>query len=76
MQAMREEVTLSSETVVQVFSRVVINGQLYYSHAISKVEKRTSFTDNIIKVYSYVIVEEEETKKCFALCDNMTQYDV
>lgn len=61
MLAIREKVTITSDIVVKVFNRVVVNGQLYYSQEFTRVEKRNSFTlqlqnDNIITVYSYMIV--------------------
>ena len=56
MLAMRETFSVTTDTVVKIFSRILVKGELYYSEQFTRVKKRNSFTvllDNghIITVY-------------------------
>lgn len=68
---MREYLLVTTETVVKIFSRLLVDGELYYSQEFTRVMKRNSFTvllqnGNIITVYYYIVVEQYGGKTCFA----------
>nr|XP_033967044.1 uncharacterized protein LOC117467508 isoform X2 [Pseudochaenichthys georgianus] len=70
--AMREKLSVTADTIVKVFSRLLVNGQLYYSQEFTRVVKRNSFTvmlqnGHIITIYYYIIIEQQGTRKCIAL---------
>ncbi|XP_040890672.1 uncharacterized protein LOC121189967 isoform X4 [Toxotes jaculatrix] len=70
--AMREKLSVTTDTVVKIFSRTLVKGELYYSEQFTRVMKRNSFTvllDNghIITVYYYIVVERLDNRKCFAV---------
>lgn len=69
---MREQLSVTVDTVVKIFSRLLVKGQLYYSQEFTRVVKRNSFTvllqnGHIITVYYYIIVKQQGNRKCFAL---------
>ncbi len=68
---MREQFPVTADTVVKIFSRLLVNGELYYSQEFTRVVKRNSFTvlllnGHIITVYYYIVVEQHGDRKCFA----------
>lgn len=68
---MKEQLAVTTGTVVKIFKRVLVNGELYYSQEFTRVMKRNSFTvlmknGNIITVYYYIVVEQHGNRKCFA----------
>jgi len=70
--AMREKISVTADTIVKIFSRTFVKGELYYSKRFTRVMKRNSFTvllDNghIITVYYYIVVERLDDRKCFAV---------
>ncbi len=79
--AMREKLSVTTDTIVKIFSRTFVKGELYYSEQFTRVMKRNSFTillDNghIITVYYYIVVERLDDRKCFAVEDSMTNHTV
>lgn len=72
---MREQLSVTTDTVVKIFSQLLVNGELYYSQLFTRVVKRNSFTvllqkGHIITVYYYIVVEQHGDKKCFAFGRN------
>lgn len=68
---MREQLSVTTDTVVKIFSRLLVNRELYYSQEFTRVQKRNSFTvllqnGHIITVYYYIVVEQHGDRKCFA----------
>lgn len=60
--AMREKLSVTMDTIVKIFSRTFVKGELYYSKHFTRVMKRNSINvllDNghIITVYYYIVVE-------------------
>lgn len=65
---MREQLSVTTDTVVKIFSRLLVNGELYYSQEFTRVGKRNSFTvllqnGHIITVYYYIVVEQHGDRK-------------
>ncbi|KAK0139384.1 Integrin alpha-5 [Merluccius polli] len=46
--AMREQLSVTTDTVVKIFSRLLVNGKLCYSQLFTRVVKRNSFTFNCL----------------------------
>ena len=70
--ALREKLSVTTDTVVKIFSRTLVKGELYYSEQFTRVMKRNSFTillddGHIITVYYYIVVGRLHNRKCFAV---------
>ncbi|MED6257719.1 hypothetical protein ATANTOWER_030269 [Ataeniobius toweri] len=68
---MREHLSVTTDTVVKIFSQILVNEELYYSQEFTRVVKRNSFTvllqtGHIITVYYYIVAEHHGNRKCFA----------
>lgn len=68
---MREQLSVTTDTVVKIFGRLLVKGELYYSQEFTRVVKRNSLTvllqnGPIINAYYYILKELHGDRKCFA----------